>query len=283
MGADRIAVGAFAPTISAAFRDGAGTVVAPGAVTVGVVDWAGTVVLAPGSATTPAPEGVVAVVPSPTAPTRLTATWSAAGGTVTTTVDVVGSRIVWPEEVLAQPDVNSRSAAEVSAAIGWFEDLAWRAMNWSPVVRFARQPVYLDRSPYRLPDYYVTRLLGVTVQRPGAADQILTATQVGLLQVSAGGSLVDSYGSLPALLTSGCGGVAQVAYLHGAAAGQDLHDAALVAIRHHLLDQSSGQPIISVAGALGGTTRYALAGKDAPTGIPDVDSVLNSLRIPAVG
>lgn len=278
-GAQRVAVGAVAPTITATFRNGAGLPAEPvGAVTVGVVDWAGVVKVAAGTATTPTATGVYEVAlpaAAVTSPTQLTATWTAAtSGAITTTVDVVGSRLVWPEEFVASPGVNfgGRSPLEISDAVAWFEDLAARHLNWSPIVRFARRSLRSEGSGgVVIPDPFVVALLGVTWHQVGVADVVATPAELALFDVSLAGALWGSY------LTSR----ATVAYTHGNPdGGADLHDAALTAIRLHLLENSAGRPTLSVANDLGGTTRFSTAGPQRPTGIPEVDEVLNGLRFP---
>lgn len=275
---DRVAVGAVGVTMAVTFRDAAGMPATSTGVTVGVTDWAGVVVLAPGTATVPAAaagQGVQVAIPATAvnAVTRLDATWTFGAVTARTSLDVVGSRIVWPEEVLGQPGINSRSPAQIADAITWCEDLFAEAMNWSPVVRFAQPNVDAHGGRFRAPDHYVQTLLGVTWVSAGVADVKATPAELALMYVGSGGTLEGLYPTDRATL----------AYTHGSTsvAGQDLHDAALIAVRHHLLDQSSGQPILSISDGLGGTTRYAFAGPDRPTGIPDVDAVLNRHRIPA--
>ncbi|HUR23997.1 MAG TPA: hypothetical protein VMZ73_09025 [Acidimicrobiales bacterium] len=277
-GAQRISVGAVAPTITATFRDGHGMPVAPGAtVTVGVDDWAGVEVLAPLTATTSPQTGVYQVaLPTPTAATQLTATWTAGSASIVTTVDVVGGRLVWPEEFTSSPGVGfaGRSSIEISDAIAWFEDLAYRYLNWSPIVRFASRTLRgcgTFSGAFSLPDPFVTDLLGVTWHSTGVPDVVATAGELALFEVTDAGLLYGSYVTTKAT----------VAYTHGDPSGAaDLHDAALTAIRLHLLENSAGRPTLSVANDLGGVTRFSVAGEDKPTGIPEVDAVLNGLRFP---
>lgn len=273
-GAQRLAVGAVAPTISTTFRDAAGEPVDAGAVTVAVADWAGAEVLPAGTATTPGGEGVEVELPAAAVAdvTQLVATWTASGTTVTTTVDVVGSRLVWPDEVAALPGITN-TAEEISAAIAWFEDLALRVMHWSPVERFRRPKVRAHADGrIRLPDAKVLDLLGITWLVPGLDG--IDETNLAEFDVGPGGVLLGWYRS----------GSARVAYTHGDAdGGQHLHDAALTAIRVHLLEGDAGRPALSVADGVGGTTRISVAGPGRPTGLPDVDQALNDLAFDAWG
>lgn len=269
-------MGAVAPVLTATFRDGTGVPVDVGAVTVSAVDWAGLSVLASSPADNPSP-GIYTVTLASSAVvavTQLAVTWTASGGRVArSTVDVVGSRLVWPDEFAAQPNVNlsERRLEDVSAAIAWFEDLAYGYLNWSPIERFRRVTLRSSSWQLILPDAYITALLGVTWQASGVADVVATAPQLALLEVADSGLLCGSYQT----------GKARVAYTHGNPdAGETLHDAALTAVRLHLLENTAGRPAISISDGLGGTTRFTFAGAGRPTGIPEVDSVLNGLRIP---
>lgn len=275
MGNQRLVVAAGSPVISATFRAATAMPATTGTVTVGVVDWEGTEVLAPGTATTSDSNGTYTVTLPASAVasvTQLTATWAATGRTLTTTVDVVGSRLVWPDEFIDSPGVNfpSYSLTHLSDAIAWFEDLAYRHCGWSPIVRF-RRPM-LRSSCYRmlLPDPYVVDLLGVTWHAVGVDDVAATAPELALFEVDDAGLLIGSY------LTTR----ASVAYAHGNPdAGQDLHDAAKDAIRVHLQESVAGRPAISINDGLQ-VTRFSTAGPGRPTGIPEVDEVLNAHRIP---
>lgn len=271
----RIAVGANAPTISATFRNGNGVPTDVGVVTVAVEDWAGTAVTT-GAVTGSGGVYTATITDALTAPTLLTATWTASGPkVVTSTVDVVGQRLLWPDEFITSPGVSypERAVTEVSDAIAWFEDLATRHMGWSPIERFRQTTVRASGcDSLMLPDPYVLDLLGVTWQASGVADVIASEDELALLEVNEAGVLVGSYVTRKAL----------VAYTHGnAAGGQDLHDAAKDAVRVHLQEQVAGRPALSVSDGLT-FTRFSTAGPGRPTGIPEVDEVLNGLRFVAV-
>lgn len=275
MADQRLAVGAGSPTISATFRAASGSPATAGTVTVGVVDWDGTTVLAAGTATTESSGVYTVALPASAVAsvTQLTATWTATGRVVTTKVDVVGSRLVWPDEFTSAPGLSysSYSAQQVSDAIAWFEDLAYRHCGWSPIERFRQATVRAGWGSYfMLPDHYVLDLIGVTWQAAGVADVVATAPELALFEVGGAGEVIGAYSTQKAL----------VAYTHGNPDGaRDLHDAALDAVRIHLQESSAGRPAISINDGLS-VTRFSTAGPGRPTGIPEVDEVLNANRIP---
>jgi hypothetical protein len=55
-----------------------------------------------------------------------------------------------------------------------------------------------------------------------------------------------------------------------------IREAALIAIRTRIINDKIGRSVRSLADGAGGTTRYSFAGPGRPTGIDDVDVVLNS-------
>ncbi len=204
---------------------------------------------------------------------KLTLAWTGTFGgleqTQRTYVDIVGGYYVTLSEIRAQlnlGDSDKFTTAELEQKRRWFETLAERHCGVAFVPRYARVTLNgLGMTTLLLPHPRVRRLLSASVG--------------GVAVTDLADWTLESFGRVTrtASFTRGTANVV-IAYEHGYdEPPEDLKEAALIAIRERLLDRKSGDRQISEA-VEGGVVRYSVAGPDRPTGIPNVDEVLNSYR-----
>lgn len=274
-----------AATLTVTFLDQDGVAAdAAGAVTVGVAKADGTVVLTAGTATTHGTTGVytVALTAAQTSSLDLlTATWTDAGDSSTTTSrhEIVGGYYVSIADLRAQANVDNTSKfpnAKLIAARRWFEDLAERYTGQAFVPRYGR--VWANGSSSQTLRPSVGPLRSLRSARTYSDATNYTAFSVSeLADVH-----VDPWCLHRRTLGYWWPGTSnlllEVEYGHDRPPN-DIREASLEAIRSHLLNDQSGRPMLSVADGAGGTTRYAIPGPDRPTGIPEVDTVLNRYRM----
>lgn len=206
-----------------------------------------------------------------------TASFAGVAQTVSTWVEVVGGFCVALADIRAQKNLDSAAkftTAELADARAWFEDLAEEHCGVAFAPRYHRDVLDGDGcSTALLSKLYPRQLIGVTVD-----DVVETTT---------GWALYDHGEVRRPTGTFTCGDRnVSIAYEHGhQRAPAQLRTAALIAIRDRLLDDETGRRQLSVTNEFGGTTRYAVAGDDRPTGIPEVDAVLNRLNetVPGIG
>lgn len=274
-------------TVTMLDQDGV-TADAAGAVTVRVQKADGTDVLAAGTATTnPAGTGTyaVALTAAQTATLDvLTATWTDAGDSSTTTTrhEIVGGYYATIADLRALAnlaDTSKFTNDELIAARRWFEELVERYTGTAFVPRYGRIWVSGSSSSSLLPNVGPLRSLrsarsytdATTYTSFSVSD--LADVQVDDWRLYRRSLGVWDYGTSNLLL--------EIEYGYDRPPA-DVRDAALIAIRSHLLNDQSGRPMLSVADGAGGTTRFAIPGDNRPTGIPEVDTILNRYRQPVL-
>lgn len=206
-----------------------------------------------------------------------TATVSAKQQKFTDYVEVLGAHLVEISEIRGLKnlsDTTKFTLAELEQAREWFYDLLSRLI---PQVAFV--PSY-DRYVFDghggievlLPKMFPRSLIKVTISGETKTTTDWKLDEHGLVRVAQATTF-----KVPT--TTEVGRNCSIAYEHGLdSPPEDLREAALVAIRERLLNDQAGRPMLSVADGAGGTTRFAVASEDRPTGNPDVDAVLISHR-----
>lgn len=177
------------------------------------------------------------------------------------------------------PDVSSVATfpdARVASARAWIEAIIERHVGTSFVDRTRVRTVNGDnRSTLLLPGY-ARSVTSVVVD--GLTVTGHTLSSAGILTLS---SAVFSYGTQNVVVT----------YVENATPGgvpADLKWAAMEAARYRLKERDSrlSARLLSETDIEGGTTRFAMPGMDRPTGLPDVDAIINgyraSYRLPAI-
>lgn len=273
-------------TVTLLNQDGVAAVAA-GVVTVRVQKADGTDVLPAGTATTSGGTGVytVALTAAQTAALDvLTATWTDAGDSSTTTSrhEIVGGYYVSIADLRGLQNLADTSKfpdVKLVAARRWFEDLAEQYTGLAFVPRYGRIWLSGNAGSSLLSTVGPLRSLrSARVYGDATTYTAFTAGELADVHVDSW-SLYRrtlgywNYGTRNLLL--------EVEYGYDRPSG-DIREAALVAIRSHLLNDQAGRPMLSVADGAGGTTRFAIAANDRPTGIPEVDSVLNRYRQPVL-
>lgn len=272
-------------TLSVTFYDGGETAVDPGTVTVTVTRADGTAV-----ATAAATAGTEAAARTYTlaAQTRLdhlTATWtgSLGGRTVTTRHDVVGGFYAELAEIRALDALNNTTRyteAKLAAARTQAEDRFDWATGVAWVPRHERETLSgLGTTQLTLKWQRPRTLIAASIDGTAVSD--LTALRLypyGMVERTAGVTFPRE--------ASGGGRNVIVEYTHGYdSPPADLKQAFLTYVRYLLLDTTSRIPDrASTLSTDFGTMQLVTAGFQRPTGLPDVDAVLNdrSHRIPGM-
>jgi hypothetical protein len=166
--------------------------------------------------------------------------------------------------------------ARLAAARAWIEAIIERHVGTSFVDRVRPYTFDGDGQRSRLLPGYARSIVSVMVD--GAEVTGFTLSPTGRLTLSTGS------------FTYGIDNVT-VTYVENATpAGvpEDLKWAALEAARYKLKERDSriSSRTLSEFDGEGGTTRFAMPGLDRPTGLPDVDAVINGyraqFRLPAI-
>lgn len=187
-----------------------------------------------------------------------------------TYIEIFRNYLVELSDIRGEPDIDTTnySTAKLKAARRWFTDLAQNHCNYSFIPRYGSEFISgRGHGEIRTSRLYVRELLSVT--KEGTA---VTFTDWDIW--SSGRILSD------VALTRGFNNYF-LSYTHGLDfPDHEVKLAALDAIRDWLISDRAGieARTISQTNQYMGTTRYSLAGKDKPTGIPHVDSVLNDRR-----
>lgn len=266
-------------TIKATFADQDGTTVAPtGTVTVRVQHADGTDLLPAGTATTSAGnERRVALTGAQTAALDLlTATWTDAGNTTTTTtlVEIAGGYWFTIAEARKQPGlddtgkvtdeliVDKRAVVEKEAE--WITDVAW-------VPRYRRITVDGDgTNRLILPDRQPRTVRSVRIYSTPTSYTALSSAQLAAL--SYGDSTI--FRTDTTVFAEGLGNIV-VEYEYGFdRPDRDLKDAALLRLRALINENRSGIPLRARTWSTSDGGTFALDQADAyKTGIPEVDAV----------
>ncbi len=272
-----------AETISVTFYSGESAGDADGAVTVGIVDAAGDTVVAAGTATTSSGSGVYTyTLASQTNLSELTATWSGTfGGNAmefTTQHAVVGGFYCTPSEVRAMTSISGESStfptADIVRAINQAEQVIDDYTGVSFVYRYHRD--VLDGT--NTTDLRLTHMFPQTVIAGSIAGTALTATQISNLNKYESGviRLKDDIWEF-----ENPGGKCIVDYEAGVSKTppEPISFVAKSLARHTLLELISRIPDRSTSLSTEfGNIQIAQPGMNRPTGIPDLDTILNRYR-----
>jgi hypothetical protein len=257
---------------------------ADGSVTIGIVDAAGTTVVAAGTSTTSAPTGVYQYSLAAQSDLKdLTATWSGTWGSAmsfTTFHQVVGNWYTSPAEVRAMDSLSGEAStfptADLLDAIQWAENIVedYCGTNW--VQRFQRDVLSGSGTQrLKLSKLFPTKILAASID--GTA---LTAPQIAKIALYQTGEIVwedDTWDyNEPGLKVI-------VDYEHGLAdktgPPNDIRWAVRTLTRFHILDQISRIPdrALSISSEFGQII-LAQPSMDRPTPLPDVNVVLSRHR-----
>lgn len=265
-------------TLTAKFYpSGSDTGLNDGTVTVAVTAADGTTIAGVGAVSAGTAGVYTASLPAQTTLGVLTATWTGATSKVRTTHEIVGAQLVEIAEIRAQLNITSSAKypnATLDDARAWFLDIVTDHCGFSPVPRYVRETA--DGSGtgrLQLTNRaYIRTLRSVSVDAVDVADLTGWDLDTGILYRKDG------------IFAAGRNNVV-VAYEHGLdQASADLRRAALTAIRYRVLTDAL-QQIPDRATALQtetGTIQYSQPDENNPTGLRDVDAVLNRLRLVTV-
>lgn len=276
---DQQIMAATAATMSWQPTDSDGEPADPGTVTVGVVNSAGTVVKAAGTATSgtaSAPRTVAVTAAQTVNVDWLTATWSVSGVVVGTTVhEIVGAPLITRGQLVdREPKMSTVSLTEFLRARREADDLFFTTCKRSFVPRFAveRLEVRSNQHPTRL----ALRFPDVSEVR--WANHIDTNGTVTALDVAGVGPSSTGIVTLVGGDVWPSSGEIEVGYVHGMT--RPPHDV-LSAVARYIRDiLGSGNSSIpdratTYSDGQGGTTQLATPGLGPfITGIPEVDKVL---------
>jgi hypothetical protein len=201
----------------------------------------------------------------------LTAVWtSQSQGERTTSHTVAGGVYASIKQIRAAKQVlqlDKITDEQIIRARAWFEALAERHCGVAFVPRYDRVLADVTHSRDLLAGpLYLRRVLWAR-------------TDGGPLEDLSGWRTTD-YGAI-LRIDGWWHGRVELGVEHGQdAPPADLFEVAVDAIRLRVLEDRSGQSprVTSITNEFQGTTRFAVADEDNPTGIPHVDAVLNSLR-----
>jgi hypothetical protein len=281
-------------TITGVFYDQHGIAAPPaGTVTVGVTASDGTVVLAAGTTTTAGGDGAykVALTASQTAALDvLTATWTASGGAVTTSVvEIVGGYWFSVAEARTHSGLGDSGAvtdAKIIEKRREVEQEAERIIGAAFVPRFRQVTVWgTGTGSLVMPDPVIR-----TVRSVSFAGVSLSAAALANIVAGADGTLTgywptlavgeESWSSWGSRFPSGTR--VAVGYEHGLdRPPADLKRVALRRLRSIVNAEKSGVPDRAVTFTTGEGGTYSLATpgtRDWHTGIPEVDDVYGSYR-----
>jgi hypothetical protein len=286
---DQQIVAATAANLSWQPTDSDGEPATPGTVTVGVTRSAGTVVLAPGAATSgsaSAPRTVALTAAQTAAVDWLTATWSVSGVVVGETVhEVVGAPLITRAQLIErEPKLTATALTEFLRARREADDLFFDQCRRSFVPRFAVERIQgrwlrdQSRLSLRFPDVSEVRW----------ANHIDSNGTVTAIDVAGVGPSSTGIVTLVGSDLWPCDGEIEVGYVHGMT--RPPHDV-LSAVARYMRDiLGSGTSSIpdratTYSDGQGGTTQLATPGLGPfVTGIPEVDKVLmdRAWKVPGI-
>jgi hypothetical protein len=180
-------------------------------------------------------------------------------------------------ELKALPDMSAETSARITAAAAWAVGVIERVVGTSFIARTVTDEAYDGGGDaIVLLKPYVLSITSATEDGIAVTDTLRVRSGV-LRRFSSTTSFV------PISWAAGVGNVL-VTYQSGYSATPpaDIKEAALQATRWHLLEGRANNVNsprqTSVTNDMGGTTNYAVAGVDRPTGYPDVDAVIVGWR-----
>jgi hypothetical protein len=279
-------------TLSMQFADADGEPADGGTVTVGVVDAAGTTVVAAGTATVGTgtePRTYALASAATDALALLTATWtSSTHGVRTTLLEIVGGYWFTTAQARARdrkladaakypPGLMLAVRAEVEREFESVTNQAW-------VPRYRRASVDgTGTCELVAPDVELRSVRSVRrYEADGVTYTAFTAAELAALEVTRWGTIIRRDGTW---FTRGARHVFEYEHGHDAPP-PDLRDAAITRLRHRMNAHSSGIPdrATSMQTEAGQTFSLATPGlRGFITGIPDVDVVLDRYRFPEFG
>ena len=271
-----------AETLSTTFYSGETGTDADGSVTLGIVDSAGTTVVAAGTATTSAGSGVYTYsLAGQSNLKELITTWSGTWGSAmefTTTSEVVGNFYATPAEVRAMDSLTGESstfsAADVVEGIAYATSIIDDYCGTSFVQRYHRDTLNgTGTDTIHLTQMFPTTLLSATID--GTA---LSASKLSEIALFEDGSLVRKSDAW-AFTQPGNGVVIEYEFGAAKTIAPDLRLAAKTIARYFCLEQRSRIPDRAVAIQSDvGQIQLAQPGMNRPTPLPDVNVVLNRHR-----
>ena len=269
-------------TLSTTFYSGETATDADGSVTIGIVDEAGTTVVASATATTSAGSGVYTYsLAAQSNLKKLTATWSGTWGsamTFDTHHEVVGGWYATPAEVRAMDSILGEATtfplADLIDAIDYATAIIddYTGVSWTQ--RYHREVLNGTNSDtIRVSKMFPATLLSASINGTALTASQITDTALfddGTMQRKSDVWTYTNPGNLVVIeYEAGAGTVAP----------NDLRWAARTLARYHLLEQVSRIPdrAISVQSEFG-QIQLAQPGMNRPTPLPDVNVVLNRHR-----
>ena len=273
---------ASAETLTVTFYSGETATAADGAVTIGIVDEAGTTVVASGTSTTAVGGGVYTyALAAQSNLKKLTATWTGTWGSVmsfATHHEVVGGWYATPAEVRAMDSILGEATtfplADLIDAIDYSTAIIDDYTGASWVQRYHREVLNGTNSDtIRVSKMFPATLLSASINGTALTASEITDTALfddGTMQRKSDVWTYTTPGNL--VLIEYEAGV-------GTVAPNDLRWAARTLARYHLLEQVSRIPdrAISVQSEFGQIT-LAQPGMNRPTPLPNVNVVLNRHR-----
>ncbi len=271
-----------AETISVTIYSGETGTDADGAVTIGIVDAAGTTVVASGTSTTSAGSGVYTyALPAQSNLKELTATWTGTWGSAmsfTTHHEVIGDFYTTPAEVRGMDSISGETAtfpaADVVEAIAYATRIIDDYCGVSFGQRYHRDVLNgTDSQVIKVTKMFPTTLLAASVD--GTA---LSASKISDVALFGNGEMARK---ADVWAYTSPGNKVVIEYEAGvtSSAPPDSRWAAKTLARYHLLEQVSRIPdrAISVQSEIG-QIQLAQPGMNRPTPLPDVNVVLNRHR-----
>lgn len=284
MADSRVLVGAPA-TLSATFSDGGETTVDPGTVTVTVTRADGTAVVTAAATTGTGAAARTYTLAAQTRLDHLTAVWTGSSGTrvVTTHHDVVGGFYAELADIRTLDALNNTTRypeAKLAVARTQAEDRFDWATGVAWVPRHEREILSgLGRAQLALRWQRPRSVIATTIDGTVISD-------LSTLRLYNWGVIERTAGLTFPVEASGGGGNVIVEYTHGYdTPPADLKQAFLTYVRYLVLESTSRIPDrASTLSTDFGTMQLVTAGFQRPTGLPEVDAVLNdrSHRIPGI-
>ena len=276
----RLILRAAAETLSITVYSGETATDAGGSVTIGIVDAAGTTVVAAGTSTSRTGLGEYAYALAAQADLKeLTATWTGTWGTAmnfTTTSEVVGNFYATPAEVRAMDMIENEAtvfpAAELVAAIEYATDLIDDYCGAPFVQRYQRDVLNGTNSQV----LRVTQMFPETLLAASIDGTSLTATEISNTGLFQDGTMMRKDG-VWSYTSPGNLVVVDYEYGSGVTAPSDIRWACKTIARYHLLEQVSIIPsrAVQIQSELGSITLSQPGGLNRPTPLNDVNVILN--------
>jgi hypothetical protein len=271
-----------AQKLSCTFYSGETAIDADGSVTIGIVDSAGTTVVASGTATTSGGTGIYEYsLAGQSNLKELTATWSGTWGSAMefkTTSQVVGGFYTTPAEIRGLDSISGETgtfpAADVVDAIIYAEQIIDDYVGAPFVQRYQMDTMNgTDDQVIKGTKMFPTTLLAASID--GTA---LSATEISNTALFQDGTMKRK-DAVWAYTEAGNNVVLEYEYGSSTYAPNDIRWCARTLARYHLLEQVSNLPTnaISIQSELG-QIQLSQPSMSRPTPLPDVNVILNRHR-----